>query len=82
MKFDIPLDAVAKAVGHKITETWAPPDKQDYRCLNCEATWYAGDIDQLDPPGDCNHADVERITPCCGNPIDEDIPFCSCGSRI
>jgi len=82
MTFDIPFNDIAKAAGHTMTETWTPPDKQDYSCLNCEASWYGGEIDEFDPPGVCTHDDIERITPCCANPIDEDIPFCSCGSRI
>lgn len=60
---------------------WPPPvptDEQQlsWHCLDCDAHWMYGVLEQPgDVPG-CEHDDMERISDCCGKPVDPDIGFC------
>lgn len=46
-----------------------------WRCLDCDAFWYDGKLEQRGDDSTCIHGDIQRLTECCGAPLDE-VGFC------
>jgi hypothetical protein len=62
-------------------EVSTPPDTRDYSCQDCDAFWVDGKL-EVEGKRPCLHENIQRMSECCGNPVDEDLGFCSCGSRV
>jgi|TARA_Y100000310_G_scaffold343719_1_gene452707 hypothetical protein len=57
------------------------PEPADWNCLACDGQMFNGEMEVPGDP-DCDHDDKEIVSGCCGNPVDRDIGFCSCGERV
>jgi hypothetical protein len=53
-----------------------------WNCLECDAFWMDGKLEQRGDDPTCIHGDIQRLTECCGNPVDPDIRRCSCGAGV
>jgi len=47
-----------------------------WNCLECDAFWYDGKLEQMGDVIGCQHADIQRLTECCGAPLDDEVGFC------
>ena len=63
-----------------------PPVPEDeqllyWECLDCEQTWLDGRVEERvsSELRRCEHVDMQRLSLCCGNSIDPDTGFCTCG---
>jgi len=50
--------------------------EQSWECVTCGAVWFMGSLDQKGNDANCRHEDVQRMSECCGAPVDPDIGFC------
>ena len=47
-----------------------------WNCLECDAFWMDGKLEQRGDAPTCIHGDIQRLSECCGAPVDADIGFC------